>query len=263
MSVEHLKAVLNFKSPWCDGPGGMWVWNASNLKAQAALEVNLRRDVKYLLVYPGQTLLLDRQGIYHDSLTYEVRPPPEEKVRRTYRTKKLGGRFKCHSFFGRKDYFSTRDELQYLFFGSRDEAAPSSKVRSTNGLVVNGIRMTDDGFAKLNRNLRWPIAADDSLLDRDIDSYLLEFNMTPPTFHYDAICPIDGYVRTIPAESYWSLPQIAILDRQSTDKLYCIPMPDNYRRGNCHYPDMIHRLCPHCLMGIASKLLVHRRCIGV
>ncbi len=137
-------------------------------------------------------------------------------------------------------YFDTRYHLRLLFFGSPGEGKPDETKRQSNGYVVDGLRMNDDGFARLNDALRWPMAADDPILDHDISEYFMAFDQSRILEQYNAICPLDGYVLTINAEYYWRLPLGEHIAEEG--------------------PDCVYRLCPHCLMDLASRMLI-RRCI--
>lgn len=137
-------------------------------------------------------------------------------------------------------YYNTRRHLRWLFFGSLEEGKPDEIERQTNGYVVNGLRMNEEGFFKLNADLRWQIAEDDPIMDHDVSESFLEVDQFIIPEQYNAICPLDGYVLAINAESYWRLP---LGEHISNDG-----------------PDSVYRLCPHCLMNLASRNII-RRCI--
>lgn len=134
--------------------------------------------------------------------------------------------------------YSIRSQLRWLFFGSPDPLEERKPEDSSNGYVINGLRMNDKGFARLNAGLRWPIAADDPILDHDISERLLNFDQSLVPEQYNAICPLDGYVTAINSESYFRLP------------------PDGHVSNDG--PDKVYRLCPHCLLELASRLNVLR-----
>jgi len=138
------------------------------------------------------------------------------------------------------NYYNIRYHLRWLFFGSPGDGKPDETKRHSNGYVVNGLRMNDDGFARLNAELRWQIAEDDPILNHDISECFMEFDQSRIPEQYNAICPLDGYVLAINAESYWRLP----------------PGEHVAEDG----PDSVYRLCPHCLMDLASMNII-RRCI--
>jgi hypothetical protein len=138
------------------------------------------------------------------------------------------------------NYFNIRYHLRWLFFGSPGDGKPDEAKRHSNGYVVNGLRMNDDDFARLNAGLRWPLAEDDPILDHDISECFMEFDQSRIPEQYNAICPLDGYVLAINAEYYWRLPP-----------------GEHVAEGG---PDSVYRLCPHCLMDLASRNII-RRCI--
>jgi hypothetical protein len=136
------------------------------------------------------------------------------------------------------NYYNIRYHLRWLCFGSPGEEVLDETKRQSNGYVVNGLRMNDDGFARLNADLRWPMAEDDPILDHDISECFMEFDQSRIPEQYNAICPLDGYVLAINAESYWRLP----------------PGEHIAEDG----PDSVYRLCPHCLMDLASRDIIRR-----
>ena len=145
-------------------------------------------------------------------------------------------------FFGNRmmGYHHLRNHLRWLFFGSPNRDEGKKPDDTTNGYVINGLRMDDKGFARLNESLRWPLAYDDQILDYDNSARFLEFEQSHIPEQYNAICPLDGYVTAINAESYWRLP------------------PGEHTAVDG--PDLVYRLCPHCLMELASRMRI-RRCI--
>jgi len=100
--------------------------------------------------------------------------------------------------------------------------------------------MDDGGFARLNAALDWPIAADDPILDHDISGNVLEVHALSKPEQYNAFCPLDGYVTAINAEYYWKL------------------LPGEHLCQDGIGPEHVYRLCPHCLMEVASKMEIRR-----
>jgi hypothetical protein len=143
------------------------------------------------------------------------------------------------------NYYNIRYHLRWLFFGSPNpfDGKPDEAARHSNGYVVNGLRMDDKGFARLNAGLHWPLAEDDPILDHDIPECFMEFDQSRVPEQYNAICPLDGYVLAINAEYYWRLP----------------PGEHVAEDG----PDSVYRLCPHCLMDLASRNIIQRSVRGV
>jgi len=141
------------------------------------------------------------------------------------------------------NYYNIRYHLRWLFFGSPGEEKPDEAAQNSNGYVVNGLRMDAAGFDRLNADLRWPLAEDDPILDHDISECIMAFDKSRIPEQYNAICPLDGYVLAINAESYWRLP------------------PGEHVAENG--PDSVYRLCPHCLMDLASRNIIRRRILSV
>lgn len=145
-------------------------------------------------------------------------------------------------FFGNRmmGYHHLRSHLRWLFFGSPNRDEGKKPDDTTNGYVINGLRMNDEGFARLNESLRWPLAYNDQILDYDNSARFMEFDQSRIPEQYNAICPLDGYVLAINAEYYWRL------------------SPGEHISDDG--PDHVYRLCPHCLMEMASMNII-RRCI--
>lgn len=135
-------------------------------------------------------------------------------------------------------YFSIRSHLRWFFFGSPDFTdGPRPDNYQNSGYVINGFRMDDTGFARLNASLRWQIAADDPVLDYDL-SENLHAAFSPKPEQYNAFCPLDGYVTAVNAEYHWRLPTGEHISESG--------------------PDHVYRLCPHCLMELASRMVKMR-----
>ena len=135
--------------------------------------------------------------------------------------------------------YRLRRDLRWLHFGSPEESAPEDLVRQSNEYVIDGLRMDDKGFSRMNAGLRWTMAADDPILDHDTSACFLAFDQSRVPEQCNAVCPLDGYVTTMNDESYYRL----LPGEHFTDE----------------GPDAVYRLCPHCLMELASKMLI-RRC---
>ena len=144
-------------------------------------------------------------------------------------------RFSWHWYV--EDY-RIRSHLRWLFFGSPDSDDGPKPEDSSNGYVINGYRMDKEGFDRLNTGLRWPILGNDPILDQDIARDFLDNKRLQKPEQYNAFCPLDGYVTAINAEYYWGLPP--------------------GERMNESGPDAVYRLCPHCLIELASRMMIRR-----
>jgi len=138
--------------------------------------------------------------------------------------------------------YRIRSHLRWLFFGSPDPDDGPQPEDSNNGYVINGYRMDKEGFDRLNAGLLWPIVGKDPILDQEIARDFLDNKRLQKPEQYNAFCPLDGYVTAINAEYYWGL------------------APGE--RMNESGPDAVYRLCPHCLIELASRMIIRRHWHG-
>ncbi len=138
--------------------------------------------------------------------------------------------------------YRIRSHLRWLFFGSPDPDDGPKPQDSSNGYVLNGYRMNKDGLDRLNAFLRWPVLEKDPILDHDVSRKFLGNERLQKSEQYNAFCPLDGYVTAIDAEYYWGLPPGEHMNESG--------------------PDAVYRLCPHCLIELASRMIIRREMHG-
>ena len=102
--------------------------------------------------------------------------------------------------------------------------------------------MDKEGLDRLNTGLRWPIAGKDLVLDQEIARDFVDNKRLEKPVQYNAFCPLDGYVTAIDAEYYWGLPPGEHMNESG--------------------PDEVYRLCPHCLIELASRMIIRRHWHG-